>query len=187
MKALLLTGPSGSGKTTLAQALLQRYSTLTFSISATTRPPRPGEIHGKDYYFLSESEFDAHVEAGDFVEWERLFSGHRYGTLRQELERIEKLSKIPLFVKDVRGTLALKAFLGKEALTVFLVPPSLAVLRQRLVQRGVNTAADLEERLARAEAELLLVPQFDYVLYNDELAKALERLDLLLRRYQVCE
>lgn len=186
MKALLLTGPSGSGKTTLAQALLQRYPFFTFSISATTRPQRPGEVHGRDYYFLSEAEFDAHLAAGGFVEWEQLYSGYRYGTLRNELERIEKLQKIPLFVKDVRGTLSLKALLGPEALTVFLVPPSLEVLRQRLLQRGVNAPADLEERLARAEAEMLLLPKFDYVLYNDELPKALERLDLLFKRYSLC-
>lgn len=186
MKALLLTGPSGSGKTTLAKAILERYPQFVFSISATTRPPRPGETHGEDYYFLSEAEFSAHIEAGNFVEWEQLFSGHRYGTLRQELERIEKLHKIPLFVKDVQGTLSLKAVLGPEAITVFVVPPSLAVLRQRLLQRALNTPADLEERLQRAQSELLLLPRFDYALYNDELSKALERLDVLLRRYQVC-
>lgn len=186
MKALLLTGPSGSGKTTLAQALLERYPQLTFSISATTRPPRPNEVHGRDYYFLSEAEFSAHLSAGDFVEWEQLYSGYRYGTLRQELLRIQNLQKTPLFVKDVRGTLSLKAILGPEAVTVFLVPPSIAALRQRLLQRGLNTPADLEERLRRAEAELLLVPKFDYVLYNDEIPKALERLDLLLRRSQLC-
>lgn len=123
MKALLFTGPSGSGKTTIAQLLLQKYDVLTFSISATTRPPRPGEKHGQDYYFLTESEFDEEIQKGGFLEWERIFSGYRYGTLKREIARIERLGKIPVFVKDVKGALSLKKVFGEELVTVFLVPP----------------------------------------------------------------
>ncbi|MCS7153053.1 MAG: guanylate kinase [Bacteroidia bacterium] len=177
MKALLLTGPSGSGKTTIAQLLLQKYENLAFSISATTRPPRTGEVHGKDYYFLSEEEFDREIEQGGFVEWERLFSGYRYGTLYRELERIEALGKVALFVKDVKGALSLKKVLGEKLTTVFLVPPSIEALRERLLTRGISSVADLEERLVRAEEELRMLPQFDFVLYNDEISRAVQRLE----------
>ncbi|MCX7980295.1 MAG: guanylate kinase [Bacteroidia bacterium] len=183
MKALLLTGPSGSGKTTLAHTLLQRYPELTFSISATTRPPRPGETHGKDYYFLAEAEFDRLLAQNAFLEWERLFSGHRYGTLRQELERIRDLNQVPLFVKDVKGTLALKNLLGPGAITVFLLPPSLETLRERLIQRGENAPADIEERLLGAKEEIRRIAEFDFVLYNDELPKAAARIERIIQRY----
>ncbi len=182
MKALLITGPSGSGKTTLAQLLLKKYDQLTFSISATTRPARPGEVHGRDYYFLTEAEFDEQVKNDGFLEWEQLFSGYRYGTLRSEITRIQQLAKIPIFVKDVKGALSLKSLMGEGLLTVFLVPPSIQVLRERLIARGVNAPDDLEERLARAEEELRLLPQFDFILYNEDLSKALARLETLLRR-----
>lgn len=182
MKALLLTGPSGSGKTTLAQLLLERYDRLTFSISATTRPPRPGEEHGRDYYFLTEAEFDIEIAQNGFLEWERLFSGYRYGTLRREMERIQASGKVPIFVKDVRGALSLKKLLNEELTTIFLVPPSIETLRERLIARGVNAPDDLEQRLARAEEELLLLPRFDFVLYNEDLQRALDRMEGLLRR-----
>ncbi|MEN2992243.1 MAG: guanylate kinase [Bacteroidia bacterium] len=180
MKALLLTGPSGSGKTTLARLILERYPQFAFSISATTRPPRPGEVPDRDYYFLSSEAFEAYIQQGEFIEWEELFGGHRYGTLRRELERLKGLGKIPLFVKDVRGTLALRHFLGEGAYTLFILPPSLSVLRQRLVQRGIASPTELEERLARAEQEIAFLPQFDFVLYNDELEAAIERIGHLL-------
>ncbi|MCS6895272.1 MAG: guanylate kinase [Bacteroidia bacterium] len=181
MKALLFTGPSGSGKTTIAQILLQRYDALTFSISATTRPPRPGEKHGQDYYFLTEAEFDEELASDGFLEWERLFSGYRYGTLKREISRIKSLGKIPVFVKDVKGALTLKRAFGEGLVTVFLVPPSIEALRERLVNRGLNTPEDLAERLARAEAELELLPLFDYALYNDDVNKAVARLDPLIQ------
>lgn len=183
VKALLLTGPSGSGKTTLAQALLREYSQLQFSISATTRAPRPGEVHGRDYYFLSEAEFDAEIAQGGFIEWEVLFSGHRYGTLRREIERLQKTGAVPLLVKDVKGTLALRSLLGAEALSIFLLPPSVEVLRQRLLQRGLNDLGELEERLHRALEEIQLAARFDFILYNDEIDQALDRMKVLLSRY----
>lgn len=182
VKALLLTGPSGSGKTTLAQRLLQKYDRLTFSISATTRPPRPGEAHGQDYYFLTEEEFDAELARGGFLEWERLFSGYRYGTLKRELERIQTLGKVPIFVKDVRGALSLKKLLNEGLITIFLVPPSIETLRQRLLTRGVNAPDDLEQRMARAEEELQLLPKFDFALYNEDLQRALERMEGIIRQ-----
>ncbi|MCS6789608.1 MAG: guanylate kinase [Bacteroidia bacterium] len=183
MKAVLLTGPSGSGKTTLAQKLVENFPSVTFSISATTRPPRSQEVHGRDYYFLSEADFDAEIARGGFVEWERLFSGYRYGTLRSEIERIQSTGQIPLFVKDVRGTLSLKTSLGEGAISVFLLPPSLEELRSRLIKRGMLAGADLEERIQRAHAELCVLPRFDFILYNENLEKAFERLVLTLSPY----
>ncbi len=183
MKALLLTGPSGSGKTTLAQLILEKYPQFVFSVSATTRPPRPNEVPGKDYYFLTEAEFDQEIERNGFVEWERLYSGYRYGTLYRELERIQALSQVPLFVKDVKGTLNLQKKLGEGAISVFVLPPSLQVLRERLLQRSPEPPADLEERLARAEFEIQLAPAFSFLLYNDDLDKALRRLEHLIQRH----
>lgn len=183
MKALLLTGPSGSGKTTIAQLLLERYPQFVFSISATTRPPRPNEVPGKEYYFLTEAEFDQELERGAFVEWERLYSGYRYGTLYRELERIRASNQIPLFVKDVKGTLNLQKQLGEGAISVFVLPPSLEVLRERLLHRSPAPPPDLEERVARAEFEIQLAPEFSFLLYNDDLDKALRRLKHLIQRY----
>jgi len=183
VKALLLTGPSGSGKTTIAHLLLQEYPQFVFSISATTRPPRPNEVPGKDYYFLTEAEFDQELEQGGFVEWERLYSGYRYGTLHRELERIRASGRIPLFVKDVKGTLALQKKLEEGAVSVFVLPPSIEVLRERLLARAPEPPPDLEERLARAAFEIQLAPEFSFLLYNDELDKALRRLRPLIERH----
>jgi len=175
-QALILTGPSGSGKTTIAQRLLKELPQLVLSLSATTRPPRPGEVHGRDYYFLSEAAFDAHVAAGDFLEWERLYSGYRYGTLRSEVEGPLQQGRIPLLIKDVKGTQTLTQALGGRAFSVFIVPPSLAVLEARLRQRGTLSEADLQDRLAAAQVELAQAPRFSAILYNEDLDKAVARL-----------
>ncbi|MCS7188907.1 MAG: guanylate kinase [Bacteroidia bacterium] len=183
MKSLILTGPSGSGKTTLAHILLEKHMQLTFSISATTRPPRMGELNGYHYYFMTQEEFEIEINRGGFVEWERIFAGHYYGTLLREIERIQALQKIPLFVKDVKGALSLKKALGKEALTVFILPPSIEELERRLAARGVNNPAEVEERLKRAEEELSFLPQFDFIAYNEDITKASARLEWLIHRY----
>ncbi|MCS7297078.1 MAG: guanylate kinase [Bacteroidia bacterium] len=182
MKALLLTGPSGAGKSTIAQLLLQRQKELAFSLSATTRPPRPGEVHGRDYYFLTEEEFDAEIKHQGFIEWERLFSGYRYGTLWREIARLQSLGQIPLFIKDVKGALSLKQALGKELLTVIVVPPSLEALQARLLARGHLSKEDLEQRLKRAEDELKMAAHFDFILYNEDVMRAVERLERLLKQ-----
>lgn len=183
VKVLILSGPSAAGKTTLAQALLACRADLVLSLSATTRPPRPGEVHGRDYYFLSMAEFEARIAAGDFLEWEELYGGYRYGTLRSELARFEQSGQIPILVKDVKGALKLRQILGQAAITVFVLPPSLEAIRERLLSRGIHDARDLEDRLRRIELEMQMAPQFDAILYNDELERAVHRLLWLLERY----
>ncbi len=183
MQALILTGPSGSGKTTIGQRLLSALPQLTPSISATTRPPRPGEIHRQDYYFLSEEAFDVHVAAGDFLEWERLYSGYRYGTLWEEVRRPLREGKIPLFIKDVKGTKALMQALEGRAFSVFILPPSIEVLEARLRQRGDLSEEALQDRLCAAHTEIAQAPHFSAILHNDDIDKAVARLLYHLRQY----
>ena len=183
VQALILTGPSGSGKTTIAQRLLSKFPQLTLSISATTRPPRPGEVHGRDYYFLSEEAFDARVAAGDFLEWERLYSGNRYGTLWEEVRRPLREGRILLFIKDVKGTKRLMQSLEGKAFSVFILPPSIAVLEARLRQRGDLSEAALQDRLRAAHTEIAQAPHFSAILYNDDIDKAVARLRYHLQRF----
>ena len=183
VQALILTGPSGSGKTTIAQRLLSAFPQLTLSISATTRPPRPGEVHGRDYYFLSEEAFNAHVAAGDFLEWERLYSGYRYGTLWEEVRRPLRERRVPLFIKDVKGTKSLMQSLEGKAFSVFILPPSIAVLEARLRQRGDLSEAALQDRLHAAHTEIAQAPHFSAILYNDDIDKAVARLLYHLQRF----
>ncbi len=183
VQALILTGPSGSGKTTIAQRLLDLVPQLTPSISATTRPPRTGEVEGQHYYFLSEEAFDAHIAAGDFLEWERLYSGYRYGTFWQEVHRPLQSGQIPLFIKDVRGTITLTKALGEKVISVFILPPSMEALEERLRQRGNLSEEDLRNRLHAARAEIAQAPHFSAILYNENLDKAVARLHYHLRRW----
>ena len=183
VQALILTGPSGSGKTTIGHRLIQVLPQLSLSLSSTTRPPRPGEVHGRDYYFMSDETFDAHVAAGDFLEWERLYSGYRYGTLWEEVRRPLREGKIPLFIKDVKGTQTLTKALEGKVFSVFILPPSLEVLAERLRQRGDLSEADLQDRLLAAQTEIALAPHFSAILYNDDLDKAVARLLYHLRQW----
>ena len=183
VQAVILTGPSGSGKTTIAQRLLRALPQLTLSLSATTRPPRPGEVHGRDYYFLSEAEFDARLLAGDFLEWEKLYSGYRYGTLREEVRRPLREGKVPLFIKDVKGTKTLTKALEGKVFSVFILPPSLVVLEERLRQRGGLSEEELQNRLQAAETEIAEAFHFSAILYNEDIDKAVARLVYHLQRY----
>ncbi len=183
VQALILTGPSGSGKTTIGQRLLQALPQLTLSLSATTRPPRPGEVHGRDYYFLSEETFDAHLSAGDFLEWERLYSGYRYGTLWEEVRRPLQEGKIPLFIKDVKGTKTLMKALKGKVFSVFILPPSMEALASRLRQRGDLSEQALQDRLLAAQSEIAEAPHFSAILYNEDLDKAVARLLYHLRQW----
>ncbi len=183
VQALILTGPSGSGKTTIGQRLLQALPQLTLSLSSTTRPPRPGEVHGRDYYFMSEETFDAHVAAGDFLEWERLYNGYRYGTLWEEVRRPLREGKVPLFIKDVKGTQTLMKALEGKVFSVFILPPSVEALAERLRQRGDLSEADLQSRLLAAHAEIAQAPHCSAILYNDDLDKAVARLLYHLQKW----
>jgi guanylate kinase len=172
-KAVIFSAPSGAGKTTIVRYLLgHRELNLAFSISATTRPPRGTEQDGVDYHFLTVEAFKARIDSGALLEWEEVYPGKFYGTLHAELERLWAAGKTVVFDVDVVGGANLRRLLGDSALAVFIQPPSLEVLRQRLERRGTDAPERIEERLAKAEWELEQHVHFDKVLINDDLAAA---------------
>lgn len=172
-KLLIFTAPSGAGKTTIVRYLLREIPGLAFSVSATTRPRRPHEVDGRDYYFISPEEFLAKVAANEFVEWEEVYAGLYYGTLHQELDRLWAAGKDILFDIDVKGALNLQAAYPDRSLSIFIKPPSEAVLRERLRKRDTETEASLRKRLDRAAEELAYADRFDRILINDDLEEAL--------------
>lgn len=180
---VILTAPSGAGKTTIARVLPERLSVLSVSVSATTRPPRMGEIEGQDYYFLSLEEFEQHIATGAFLEYEMVYAGKYYGTLHRELERIWQQRKCPLRVVDVVGAAALKKRFGERALSIFIRPPSLQELEKRLGQRGTETATALSERILKAEKEMEFASRFDYTVVNDSLPHAVDQIVSLIQDF----
>lgn len=170
MKIVVLTAPSGAGKTTIARRLTEALPQARFSVSATTRAPRANERDGVDYFFLTEEEFRRRVEAGDFIEFET-YAGHLYGTLRSELERVAA-EGVALLDIDVRGALNVKRLYDGDALTIFVNPPSLAVLAERLQNRKTESEDVLRIRLERAEQEMAYAPEFDAIVVNDDLETA---------------
>ena len=175
-KIIVITAPSGSGKTTLVKRLLAAREDIAFSISACTRNPRAGETHGKDYYFFNEDEFKTLIEQDAFIEWEMVYTGKYYGTLKTELQRIWDAGKYPLVDIDVQGALAIRDKYRDICMTLFIEAPSIAVLRERLIARGTETAETLEERINKAESELTFAPQFDKIIVNDDLEEATQKL-----------
>ena len=171
-KLIIFSAPSGSGKTTIVQHLLQRFPVLEFSISATSRAPRGNEKHAKDYFFLTPEDFASRVQRGEFVEWEEVYPGLYYGTLKCEVERIWAKGHVTLFDIDVQGGLNLKKMYGAQALSVFVRPPSLEALRQRLERRATDHPETIRKRLDKAIYELGFAPQFDVELVNDDLEEA---------------
>ncbi len=171
-KLIIFSAPSGAGKTTIVQYLLTKIPELEFSISATTREARGDEQNNKDYYFISKEEFLHRIATKQFVEFEEVYTGTFYGTLRTEIERIWKKGKTVIFDIDVEGGLHLKRKYGEHALAIFVQPPSLEVLKERLTGRGTDNEAKLRERFAKAEKELNYAPQFDIILKNHDLQTA---------------
>lgn len=153
----------------MAERLLRDFDKLQFSVSATTRPPRPGEVEGKNYQFLSDDEFKQKIEADEFLEWEEVYRGVKYGTLRKTIENELKKGYFILFDLDVLGALNVKEKFGDRALVIFLAPPSLEVLRQRLMDRGSETDQSLKKRLERAKKEMSYADRFDKIVVNDHL------------------
>ena len=182
-KLIIITAPSGSGKTTIMRHLLATYPTyLGFSVSATTRAIRKKEKEGIDYYFMSEKTFKEKIEADAFIEWEEVYPGRFYGTLKSELDRLKGLGLIPVFDVDVVGALDLKK-LFPHALSIFIRTPSLHVLRQRLLNRKTDSAQAIKKRLSKATHELSFELKFDYILVNDMLEVALKEAELLTEAY----
>lgn len=179
-KLIIFSAPSGAGKTTIVHHLLQKFPDLEFSISATTRQPRGDEQQGKDYYFISQTDFLHRIAQKEFVEFEEVYSGTFYGTLRREIERIWSIGKHVIFDIDVIGGLHLKRKYDGKALAIFVQPPSLEVLIERLSGRGTDSDEKLQERYAKAEKELAYAPQFDVILKNYELNVACEEAENLV-------
>jgi guanylate kinase len=178
-KVFVITGPSGVGKGTLIRSLVQQVPELEVSVSATTRPPRPGEVDGVDYHFLSELDFDERLAAGDFVE-HAAYSGHRYGTLRSELEsRVHNGVPVVLEI-EIQGARQVRQSMP-EAVQVFIAPPSLDALRARLVGRGTNSPRDMDARLRTAREELAARDEFGHVVVNDRLESAVAELVGIVR------
>jgi guanylate kinase len=171
-KLVLFSAPSGSGKTTLVRWLLEQPLNLSFSVSATSRPPRPNEVHGTDYFFLSPEAFREKIEAGAFLEWEEVYTDKYYGTLRSEVERMLAEGRHVLLDVDVKGGINIKRLYGAKALAVFVEPPSIEVLRQRLENRGTDSQAIIEERVKKAAWELSFADNFDTIIINDDLEMA---------------
>ena len=171
-KVVIFSAPSGAGKSTIIGRLLEKFPRLEFSISCTSRPPRGKEVHGREYYFLSNDEFKARAGAGEFVEWEEVYPGTCYGTLRSEVERIWAKGHVIVFDVDVIGGINLKRIFGDDACSVFIMPPSIEELRRRLVGRGTDAPEVIERRVAKAEFELTKAPEFDHVVVNDCLEEA---------------
>jgi len=182
-KLIIFSAPSGAGKTTIVQHLLKKIPELEFSISATTRKPRGDEEDGKDYYFISKQEFLHRIAKKQFVEFEEVYSGTFYGTLRTEIERIWNHGKTVIFDIDVEGGLHLKRKYEELALAIFVQPPSLEVLKQRLGDRGTDNTEKLKERFEKAEKELNYAPQFDIILKNHDLQTACEQAEELVRNF----
>ena len=177
----IFCAPSGSGKSTMVKHLLTMHPDLfELSVSCTTRPPRGQEVHGKEYYFISVEEFQKRIENDDFIEYEQVYEGLYYGTLKEEIDRIEAAGRQVLFDVDVKGGVHLKEILGDKATSIFICPPSIDELRRRLEGRGDTSPEMIEKRLAKAEEELSYKPRFDRVVINDDLAHAYEQLDAII-------
>ena len=179
-KLIIFSAPSGAGKTTIVKHLLQKYPTLSFSVSATTREARGDEQHEKDYYFISKESFLHKVAHQEFVEFEEVYNGTFYGTLRSEIQRIWDEGKHVIFDIDVEGGLRLKRKFEENALAIFVQPPSLEVLKERLTGRGTDSESKLQERFIKAEKELKYADRFDVILKNYDLEVACKEAEQLI-------
>lgn len=173
-KLVIISAPSGAGKTTIVRYLLGAKMNLEFSVSATTRSRRGREKEGLDYYFLSVGEFRKMIEGGDFIEWEEVYPGQFYGTLKGELERIWRKGNHVLFDVDVKGGLNLKNIFGDDAVSIFIMPPSVEELEKRLLRRGTEDTSKIKTRLNKAAEEMKLASGFDHTVINDNLERAEE-------------
>lgn len=171
-KVIIITAPSGAGKTSITRYLLNKYEKLHFSVSAATREPRANEKNGIDYYFMSLEEFTEKIKNNDFIEWEMVFEGKYYGTLKSELERIWSQGKTPILDIDVKGAIHVQQQFPDSSLSIFVLPPSLEELNKRLRTRGTETPENIAVRLNKATYELSFSHSFNKVIINDKLDQA---------------
>lgn len=182
-KVIIFSAPSGAGKSTIVRHLLGKFPYLEFSVSATSRSPRGSEKDGVDYRFISREEFEQKIKRGEFVEYEEVYSGFYYGTLRSEVERIWSKGHIILFDIDVKGGMNIKRLYGSHALAIFVRPPSVEVLRERLLLRGTDSAEAIERRVAKASQELACSAGFDRIIINDNLESALKEAEECVEKF----
>jgi len=171
-KIIIITAPSGSGKTSITRQLMKTFPQLAFSTSAATRPARGIEKNGVDYYFISEADFKQKIQHNEFIEWEMVYEGKYYGTLRTELQRIWSEEKVPILDIDVKGAIHVKQQFPESSITLFIEPPSVDELKKRLEKRGTETSESLNARINKAAYEISFKDQFDKQIVNDDLHKA---------------
>ncbi len=182
-KIIIITAPSGAGKTSITRYLLNKYPSLAFSVSASTRSPRGNERNGTDYHFISVAEFQHHIQQNDFIEWEMVYEGKYYGTLKSEINRIWNEQKTPLLDIDVQGAIHVQQRFPGQSLSLFIQPPSVEVLRQRLQSRGTETEESILTRLGKAAYELSFTHAFDTVIVNDNFEHACAETESVINRF----
>ena len=182
-KLIIFSAPSGSGKTTIVRELLKRIDCFEFSISATSRQPRGQEQNGIDYYFMSNDEFRSRVERDEFVEWEEVYAGTCYGTLKSEMERIWSNGHVIIFDVDVMGGINLKQLFGDNACSIFIMPPSVEELERRLRGRGTDAEEVIAKRIAKAEFELSKATEFDFKVVSDDLQTAVDETAAIITNF----
>jgi guanylate kinase len=179
-KLIVIAAPSGCGKTTIAKAILEKYPAMFFSVSATTRQIRNGEVNGKDYFFLTKAEFEERIRIGDLIEWEEIY-GNYYGTLKSEISRALQQCCLMLFDVDVKGALSIRRHFPNDSILIFIKPPSFDVLKKRLENRNTENPETLKRRLERVPMELEKGQYFDFQVVNDDLQKAINEVDEIVQ------
>jgi len=183
-KLIIIAAPSGAGKTSVTKHLLKTFpAQLVFSISCATRPPRNHEKHGVDYYFISADEFKRRIDCKEFAEWEMVYEGKYYGTLKSELDRIWQQNKVPLLDVDVQGGINIQQQYPTQSLSLFIEPPSIEELEKRLIARGSETEESLKARIEKASSEITYKGRFEHVIVNDVLGRACKEAEAIVRKF----
>ena len=180
---VVFSAPSGAGKSTIVHHLLEKFPQIEFSVSATSRAPRGAEVDGKDYYFFTAEQFEQKIAEDRFVEYEEVYAGTYYGTLKSEIERLWDKGAVIAFDVDVQGGVNIKRLFGERALSVFVMPPSVKVLEERLIARGTDSKESIAKRLAKAEEEIAYSSKFDVVLVNDNLQQAFAQAERIVGEF----
>lgn len=180
----VVSAPSGTGKTTIVKEILKKNTDIIFSVSATTREMRPGEIDGKDYFFLTLEEFQEKIKRNEFIEYEKIFDGNYYGTLKKYIENIINKGKDILLDLDVLGALSVKKYFKKDSILIFIKPPGLNQVKERLLKRSTESSEQIEKRLSRFDIEMAKIKEFNYIILNENLEQAIKDLQLIINKYK---